>query len=109
MTVAVIFISTRTAEDDLGYAEMSHTMEHLASRQPGYLGIDSVRDGTGKGITVSYWADEDSARAWKAVAEHLVAQRLGRERWYAQYRTRVATVDRDYGHDGGAGHTVDPV
>ncbi len=96
MTVAVIFISTRTAEDDLGYAEMSHAMEHLASRQPGYLGIDSVRDGAGKGITVSYWADEDSARVWKAVAEHVQAQEQGRSRWYAQYQVVVAEVIREY-------------
>ena len=26
-----------------------------------------------------------------------MAQRMGRERWYAEYRVRVATVTRDYG------------
>jgi heme-degrading monooxygenase HmoA len=46
---------------------------------------------------VSYWADEESARAWKLVAEHLVAQQRGRDVWYADYRVRVAVVHRDYG------------
>ena len=96
MTVAVIFINTRTAEDDAGYAEMALEMERLASRQPGYLGIDTVRDQAGEGITVSYWADEQSARAWKQVAEHADAQRLGRERWYSNYRVVVAEVTREY-------------
>lgn len=96
MTVAVIFISTRTAEDDAGYAAMASAMEDLASRQPGYLGIDSVRDEAGEGITVSYWSDEDSARAWKQVAEHLEGQRLGRERWHSGYRVIVAEVTREY-------------
>ena len=94
--VAVVFSSVRTGPD-AGYAAMSTRMEELAARQPGYLGIESARDADGFGITVSYWADEDAAKAWKQVAEHLVAQRRGREVWYADYRVRVAVVRREYG------------
>jgi heme-degrading monooxygenase HmoA len=95
---AVIFTSLRTEGDEAEYAAMAARMEALAAGQPGYLGIDAARDPvTRRGVTVSYWADESSARAWKAVAEHAEAQRLGRERWYAAYRVRVATVTRDYG------------
>ena len=92
--VAVVFTSVRTAGDQ-GYAVMSRRMDELAARQPGYLGVESARGDVG--ITVSYWADEEAARAWKQVAEHLVAQRRGREAWYADYRVRVAVVHRDYG------------
>ena len=92
--VAVIFTSVRT-EGDNGYAVMSARMEQLAAEQPGYLGIENARDGLG--ITVSYWADEASAQAWKQVAAHLVAQQRGRDAWYADYRVRVAVVHRDYG------------
>jgi heme-degrading monooxygenase HmoA len=67
----------------------------LAARQPGYLGVESARDGLG--VTVSYWADEEAAKAWKAVAEHVGAQQLGKSRWYTQYRVRIATVTREYG------------
>jgi heme-degrading monooxygenase HmoA len=96
--VAVVFTSLRTSADgegDNGYAVMSARMEELAAQQPGYLGVESARDGLG--ITVSYWADEESARAWKDVAAHVVAQQRGRDTWYADYRVRVATVTRDYG------------
>ncbi len=96
MTVAVVFISTRTEHDEVGYADMTQRMEDLAAVQPGFLGIDSVREGTGEGITVSFWADDSSARAWKQIAEHLHAQLLGRQRWYSQYRVVVAEVIRDY-------------
>jgi heme-degrading monooxygenase HmoA len=93
--VAVIFSNTRTPVDDAGYAATAERMEALAATQPGYLGLESVRDpATGEGITVSYWATEDDARAWGRQAEHLVAQRLGRERWYESYELRVATVHR---------------
>lgn len=94
---AVIFTTVRT-EGDHGYAAMARRMDELAAEQPGYLGMESARDGLG--ITVSYWEDEAAARAWKQVAEHLVAQERGRATWYADYRVRVATVTRSYGPDG---------
>ena len=46
---------------------------------------------------MSYWSDEDAARSWKQVAEHLVAQQRGQQVWYDDYRVRVAVVHRDYG------------
>lgn len=91
---AVIFSSVRT-EGDNGYAEMADQMAELAAQQPGYLGIESARNEVG--ITVSYWESLDAIRHWKANIEHLVAQRLGREKWYSTYKTRVCLVERDYG------------
>ena len=94
---AVIFTSLRT-EGENGYERMSARMGALAEEQPGFLGMESAREGLG--ITVSYWRDEAAARAWKQVAEHLIAQQRGREVWYADYQVRVATVTRSYGPDG---------
>lgn len=94
---AVIFTSLR-ADGDRGYDAMAARMETLAAAQPGYLGIESAREGLG--ITVSYWTDETAATAWKRVAEHVAAQRRGRDAWYADYQVRVATVTRSYGPDG---------
>jgi heme-degrading monooxygenase HmoA len=94
---AVIFTSVRTA-GDRGYAAAAAAMDALARQQPGFLGVESAREGVG--ITVSYWRDEQAARAWKQVAEHLIAQRAGRAVWYDDYRVRVATVVRDYGLHG---------
>lgn len=91
---AVIFTSLRT-DGDNGYAAMAARMVELAAQQPGFLGAESAREGLG--ITVSYWADLESIAAWKQNAEHLEAQRLGREQWYAGFRLRIARVERDYG------------
>ncbi len=77
---------------------MSEKMERLAATQPGYLGIESARDRDSRfGVSVSYWATESDARAWKQLAEHLEAQRLGITRWYEGYQVRIATVSRSYG------------
>ncbi|HEX7554042.1 MAG TPA: antibiotic biosynthesis monooxygenase [Geothrix sp.] len=93
---AVIFSSQRT-EGDHGYGAMAERMLELAARQPGFLGVESVRDATGFGLTVSYWRDEAAIAAWKAEGEHAVAQRLGREHWYAAFRLRTCRVEREYG------------
>ena len=93
---AVIFTSVRLpAAEGPEYAETAARMEELAARQPGYLGIESASGG-GLGVTVSYWRTPEDATAWKAVAEHAAAQVAGRARWYADYRVRVATVERAY-------------
>jgi heme-degrading monooxygenase HmoA len=91
---AVIFTSLRT-EGDNGYGEMAKRMDQLAEQQPGYLGIESVRDGLG--ITVSYWESLEAIRNWKANLEHQQAQKSGRERWYSAFRIRIARVEREYG------------
>ncbi|MEO8889110.1 MAG: antibiotic biosynthesis monooxygenase [Jatrophihabitantaceae bacterium] len=93
---AVIFTSRRT-DGDRGYAAMSDRMDELAAQQPGFLGVESAREDVG--ITISYWATPEHARAWKSVAEHRGAQHLGRATWYSAYRVRIATVEREYGFE----------
>ncbi len=90
---AVIFSSTRT-EGDNGYAETADQMVALAQEQPGFLGVESVRDSHGHGITVSYWDSLESIRNWKEVSAHRAAQKRGREIWYSEFATRVCRVER---------------
>lgn len=91
--VAVIFTSLRT-DGDNGYNVMSQRMLDLVRQQPGFLGVESAHEDLG--ITISYWLNEDSAAAWKQVAEHTVAQARGKQAWYSEYQVRVATVTRTY-------------
>jgi heme-degrading monooxygenase HmoA len=95
--IAVIFANQRTAADEAGYAAAAEAMDALAAAQPGYRGIESARGADGFGITVSYWADEASAIAWREQAEHAAARAIGRERWYRSYDLQVARIERSYG------------
>ena len=90
---AVIFTSLRT-DGDNGYGATAARMEELAREQPGFLGIESAREGLG--ITVSYWESLEAIAAWKKNAEHRVAQKRGREEWYAAFRLRICKVEREY-------------
>ena len=92
----VIFSSQRSAGDD-GYGQTADRMLALAASQPGYLGLESVRDAQGFGITVSYWADLDAIAHWKTQAEHSQAQDKGKQLWYDHYELRIARVERAYG------------
>ena len=91
---AVIFTTVRSSDGaaDDGYAEVAARMEELAAEQPGYLGVDSARSDIG--ITVSYWASEESIAAWRTHAEHTLARELGRARFYTAYTLRIAKVER---------------
>ena len=75
---------------------MAQRMLDLASQQDGYLGVESVRDANGVGITVSYWRDLAAISDWHSVAEHREAQRMGRDRWYDCFTVRICRVERAY-------------
>ena len=91
---AVIFTSIRT-DGDHGYAEMANRMVELASRQEGFLGVESAREEIG--ITVSYWRDLESIKKWKDNTEHMLTQQMGRDTWYKTFKTRIALVEQDHG------------
>jgi len=94
--IAVIFMSVRTGADADGYYAAAAAMEARAATQPGYCGLESARGGDGFGITVSFWADDDSAQAWRDDPEHRTIREAGRDRWYSRYELCVARVERDY-------------
>ena len=98
---AVILTNQRTLSDDEMYSLTSDRMVELAQRQPGFLGVESVRGEDGIGITVSYWRDRDAIRNWRINVEHLAAQQMGRQEFYSWYHLRVAEVVTDRSFDAG--------
>ncbi|MGR3764149.1 antibiotic biosynthesis monooxygenase family protein [Rossellomorea sp. NS-SX7] len=93
---AVIFTSRRTEKDAKGYNRTADLMVELASKQSGFLGVESSRDQDGFGITVSYWDSLESIKQWKNNLSHQKAQVKGKKDWYSAYITRICKVDHDY-------------
>ncbi|TVX96930.1 antibiotic biosynthesis monooxygenase [Cohnella terricola] len=75
---------------------MAEEMERLAAEQPGFIGVDSVRDASGAGITISYWESLEAIANWKRDEAHLAAQRRGKQDWYRDYKVRICKVEREY-------------
>ncbi|NQV22053.1 MAG: antibiotic biosynthesis monooxygenase [Rhodospirillales bacterium] len=90
---AVIFTARNSGIDPAGYGKRVGEMLDLATKQPGYLGAESVTQDNVE-ITVSYWKDKDSIRGWRDNAEHKVSQQMGRDTWYDGFHLRVALVER---------------
>ncbi|MCP4270826.1 MAG: antibiotic biosynthesis monooxygenase [Gammaproteobacteria bacterium] len=91
---AVIFTSLLADNESEEYSDMAEKMLALATKQAGFLGVESVREGLG--ITISYWSDLDAIAAWKQQADHQIAQQKGQDFWYQQYKVRIAKVESDY-------------
>lgn len=89
---AVIFTAQRSLSGDDIYDIVAERMVLIAQRQPGFLGVESVRGDDGIGITVSYWVDRDAITNWRRHLEHKEVQALGRQEFYDWYRVRVAEV-----------------
>ena len=95
-TISVIFVAQRTDVDSIGYARAAEMMVELAAQQEGFISMDSVRESSGLGITVSYWIHEESAKAWRDHPDHVAIRDAGRDRWYSDYSLHVAEITRSY-------------
>ena len=98
--IVVLFRSklVPTASAD-GYDEMAKEMDDLARTMPGFIDVKSFKAEDGERLTVVWWQDEETLRAWREQARHRVAQRTGRERWYQYYKLDVAEVIRTNNFD----------
>ena len=93
MFVVIFRAKTRSLDDE--YFAVAARMRELALSQFGCLEFQAVTEGQNE-VALSYWPDEQSIRAWKSHADHLLAQQLGRERWYESYVVQVAQITREY-------------
>ena len=92
---AAIFSSAHTGAHK-GYAEDTETVWNWRRT----IRASSAWEATGDddlSIAVSYWESDETIRAFKELAEHLVIQKRGRDTYYRSYRMRIARVERDYG------------
>lgn len=94
--VAVIFVSESTGADEPGYAAAAEAMAELVAQQPGYCGVDWVGSLEGGEITISYWADDASAAAWREHPEHARIQHEGRGKWLQRYDLMVVDIRRGH-------------
>ena len=93
----VIFRAT-ARQLDADYSATAARLRELALTQFGCLEFVAVTEGSQE-VALSYWPDEASIRVWKQHADHLMAQHLGRERWYSSYQVEVAEIKRQYQRD----------
>ena len=47
-------------------------------------------------VTLFYWRDRESIKAWRKDPEHIKTQQLGREKIFAWYKICVCALEREY-------------
>lgn len=68
---------TRTALRDAEKGAPADQMVTLATHQPGFLGLETARDESGRRVTVSYWRDTDAIEGWKSAGNLRIRDRFG--------------------------------
>lgn len=99
--IAVIFEVEPAAGAMEAYLEHAARLKPLLAGMDGFISVERFQslNKPGKLVSLSFWRDEASVRAWRECAEHRATQEAGRAGLFAAYRLRVAAVLRDYGLD----------
>ena len=91
----VVIFRAKAKQLDDEYAQVAQRMRQLALAEFGCLEFEAVTEGVNE-VALSYWRDEGSILAWKRQSEHIIAQELGRERWYESYIVQICEIRRQY-------------
>lgn len=95
--IAVIF-RAKKRNPDAAYNRMVSRLRELAFDRYGCLEFVTAEQGDLE-IAISYWANEEAVGRWKQDAEHVLAQELGRGKWYESYIVQVSEIKRQYRFD----------
>lgn len=97
--IAVIFEVTPRAGMKDAYLDAAAKMRPLAEKVDGFISVERFESlmTPGKLLSISVWRDEAALDEWRRLSEHRNMQTLGRNRFFDDYRLRVAGVIRDYG------------
>jgi heme-degrading monooxygenase HmoA len=91
----VVIFRSLLQENSKGYEQTAKRMGQLAKKQAGFVALSSARQNS-FGITVSYWESLEAIKNWKENAEHLLAQKKGKQRWYQDYSIQICKITKNY-------------
>jgi heme-degrading monooxygenase HmoA len=100
--VITIFRSRVNPEAEAEYGPAAAEMDALVRQQPGFVDAKTFTSADGERVTVVTFADRGSHNAWASHPDHKAMQRLGRERFYAEYSIQVGDVTRERRHRAGS-------
>ncbi len=82
---------------------MAHKIHELALKMPGFISIKTFAADDGERVSIVEFESEATHNAWRNHPEHRVAQQLGREKFYSEFRIQVCQVEKDYAMKGKVG------
>ncbi|MFI5842464.1 antibiotic biosynthesis monooxygenase family protein [Catenuloplanes sp. NPDC051500] len=103
--IAMIFEFWFDPDDPARYQEYLAESARLRELLPGVAGLEGIErfqstTDPHRYVAIASFDDEASVAVWRRDQDHRRAQELGRSRFFAGYRLRMAEVVRDYGKQG---------
>ena len=97
--IVVVFEVTPDPAHREAYLAAAARMRPLVEAIDGFISVERFESLTqpGKLLSLQFWRDEKALEQWRKLPEHRAMQRLGREKYFRDYRLCVADVTRDYG------------
>jgi len=92
--VIVLFRSRLTPQAGEDYHAMGDEMLAAAREMPGFVDYKRYTSEDGERLSVVWWENQDTMKAWREHPRHKIAQAAGRSRWYQNYEIEVAEVVR---------------
>jgi heme-degrading monooxygenase HmoA len=93
--VIAVFRSRLRSEHADEFQKLAARMRELAEAMPGFRSYRVYQAEDGERCSVIEFDSHETLRAWREHPEHRAAQRLGRERSYAEYSLHVAEPARE--------------
>ncbi|WP_180178611.1 antibiotic biosynthesis monooxygenase [Acinetobacter sp. YH01005] len=94
MQYVVIFKARIRTLDEL-YFSTAQQLRYKALTHFNCQHFEALTEGEHE-IALSYWNTLEDIRAWQQDAQHLVAQQLGKNQWYASFSVEICEVLRRY-------------
>jgi heme-degrading monooxygenase HmoA len=94
--IVTIFRSRLRPEHLAEYEPYAEHIETLARAMPGFLSIKGYTAADGERVSLVEFADRESHEAWRRHPEHVEAQRLGRARFYIEFRVQVCDLTKEH-------------
>jgi heme-degrading monooxygenase HmoA len=69
----------------------------IAQKMPGFASIKGYAAADGEQLILVEFETEPALAGWREHPEHLIAQELGRSKYYSEYQIQVCTTVREYG------------
>ena len=97
MMVVIVEFELRTGMESEFETALQHMREQV-KKYDGFLGetpccsIENEKTI----VTLFYWRDRESIKAWRDDPEHVKIQQLGRDKLFAGYKIRVCELEREY-------------
>ena len=77
-------------------AEVSRLLA-IAQNIPGFASIKGYAADDGEQLILIEFDNEQALAAWREHPDHLIAQELGRSKYYSEYKIQVCNTIREYG------------